>query len=140
VNRRTPRYLSGQNFLWMIGDPAMKATSTIVSLFIAVCMPLSASAAIAMPLSASSSLRDGAAAPMQMVRHRQSRTLQHHRAAPSARDNNGYGTSSRNGVVGNDDWSHWSPSHHPGWPCIGSGSDASQTSAYPAWEMKPGCQ
>jgi hypothetical protein len=58
----------------------MKVTSTIVSLFIAVCMPLSASAAIAMPLSASSSLRDGAVAPTQMVQHRQSRTLQHRRA------------------------------------------------------------
>jgi hypothetical protein len=118
----------------------MKIPSTILSLLIAASVPLAASAAVALPSSASSSLRDAAAAPIQSVRHRQ-RARQHHRVAPTAQDNNGaYGAYNLNDGEGFDDWSHWSPSHHPGWPCIGNGSDSSETSAYPAWEMKPQCQ
>ncbi len=120
----------------------MKIPSTILSLLIAASVPLAASAAVALPSSASSSLRDAAAAPIQSVRHRQ-----HHRVAPRAQDNGYYGAYNSYGGAYNldggrgvDDWSHWSPSHHPGWPCIGNGSDASETSAYPAWEMKPQCQ
>jgi hypothetical protein len=121
----------------------MRIPSTIVSLLVAASMPLVASAAIALP-SASSSLRETAAAPIQVVKHRRA----HHRAAPEVQENNdshgGYNDSSgpysHNGGVGVDDWSQWSPSHHPGWPCISNGSDASETSAYPAWEMKPYCK
>jgi hypothetical protein len=121
----------------------MKIPSAILSLLIAASVPLAASAAVALPSSASSSLRDAAAAPIQSVRHRQ-----HHRVAPTAQDNNRYngaynsygGAYNLDGRRGVDDWSRWSPSHHPGWPCIGNGSDASETSAYPAWEMKPQCQ
>lgn len=118
----------------------MKIPSAIFSLLIAASVPLAASAAVALPSSASSSLSEAAAAPIQIVRHRQ-RAPQHHRVAPTAQDyNDYYGSYNRSGGEGVDDWSHWSPSYHPGWPCIGNGSDASETSAYPAWEMKPQCQ
>jgi hypothetical protein len=131
----------------MTGDTrTMKIPSTIISLLIAASVPLVASAAVAQPSSASSSLREAATAPIHVVRHRQS--PQRHRVAPAAQgDNESYGAYSYyggayspNGGEGVDDWSHWSPSHHPGWPCIGSGSEGNQTSAYPAWEMKPQCQ
>jgi hypothetical protein len=120
----------------------MKIPSTILSLFITASLPLAASAAVALPLSGSPSLREAAAVPIQIAQHRQSRAPQHHGVAPSAQDNNGYyGAYNSSGGEGVDDWSQWSPSHHPGWPCISSGgSDASETSAYPAWEMKPQCQ
>ena len=119
----------------------MKIPSTIASLLVAVSVPLVASAAVALPSSASSTLREAAAAPIQVVKHRPT----HHRVAPSNDDSygayNSYGgTYNRSGGAGVDDWSQWSPSHHPGWPCIGNGSDASETSAYPAWEMKPQCK
>jgi hypothetical protein len=116
----------------------MKVAS-ILTLFIAASIPLAASAAVALPSSASSSLREADAAPTQVVKHRQ-HARHHHRVAPAAQDNEGsYGAYSSGGE-GVDDWSHWSPSHHPGWPCISGGSDGSETSAYPAWEMKPQCQ
>jgi hypothetical protein len=111
---------------------------TTISLLLAAGLPLVTSAAAALPLS--TSLRDTAAAPIQMVKHRQSRP--HHRVAPAAQDDNdSYDAYNHSGGAGVDDWSHWSPSHHPGWPCIApGGSDGSETSAYPAWEMKPQCQ
>jgi hypothetical protein len=114
---------------------------TIISLLLAASLPLVASAAAALPVSASSSLRDAAAAPIQAVKHRP-HAPRHHRVAPAAQDSDGYfGSYNPNGGEGVDDWSHWSPSRHPGWPCIASGgSDGSETSAYPAWEMKPQCQ
>jgi len=104
-----------------------------------------ASAAIALPVSASSSLRDATGAPIQVVKHRRS---QHRRVSPAARDDNDpYGASSsyggaynHNGGAGVDDWGHWSPTQHSGWPCIGNGSDGSETSAYPTWELKPQCK
>jgi len=114
---------------------------TIISLLLAASLPLVASAAAALPVSASSSLRDAVAAPIQVVKHRP-HAPRHDRVAPPAQDSYGYsGSYNPNGGEGVDDWSHWSPSHHPGWPCIASGgSDGSETSAYPAWEMKPQCQ
>ena len=123
----------------------MKIPATIISLLIAASVPLVASAAVALPSPASSSLREAAAAPIQVVKHRRSRASQH---APAAQDDNDSygpynsygGPYSHNGGAGVDDWSQWSPSHHPGWPCIGNGSDASETSAYPAWELKPQCK
>jgi len=120
----------------------MKIPATIISLLIAASVPLATSAAVALPSSASSSLREAAATPIQVVKHRRSRVSQH---APAAQDSygsyNSYdGPYSHNGGAGVDDWSQWSPSHHPGWPCIGNGSDASETSAYPAWELKPQCK
>jgi hypothetical protein len=123
----------------------MRIPSIIVSLVVATSVPLMASAAVALPSSASSSLREAAAAPIQMVKHRPSHT--HHRVAPAAQDDNDSygeynygGIYNHNGGAGVDDWSQWSPSHHPGWPCISTGSDGSETSAYPAWEMKPQCK
>jgi hypothetical protein len=121
----------------------MRIPSTIVGLLVATSVPLMASAAVALPSSASSLLRDAAAAPIQMVKHRPSRA--HHRVAPAAQDDsygayNYGGTYDHNGGAGVDDWSQWSPSHHPGWPCIGNGSDGSETSAYPTWELKPQCK
>jgi hypothetical protein len=121
----------------------MKIPSTIVGLLVAASVPLVASAAVALPSSASSSLREVAAAPIQVVKHRRV----HHRA-PEAQENNdsygaynGYsGSYSHSGGGGVDDWSQWSPSHHPGWPCISNGSNASETSAYPSWEMRPYCK
>jgi hypothetical protein len=119
----------------------MKMPATIISLLIAASVPLAASAAVAPPSSASSSLREAAPAPIQAVKDRQ-HARPHHRVAPEAQDSYGYyGSYNPNGGEGLDDWGHWSASHHPGWPCIASGgSDASETSAYPAWEMKPQCQ
>jgi len=113
---------------------------SILSLFIAASVSMTASAAVALPSTASSSLHEAAAAPIQVVEHRQ-HVRQHHRVAPAAQDSYGYyGSSNSSGGEGFDDWSNCSPSHHPGWPCIASGgSDGSETSAYPAWEMKPQC-
>jgi hypothetical protein len=116
----------------------MKLPATIVSLFIATSLPLSATAAIATPLSASSSsLRQAGAAAVEYVQHRQSRTSRHHSVTRAERDN-AYGAYSYSPGHGIDDWSHWSPSHHPGWPCVSG--DASETSAYPSWEVGPGCR
>jgi hypothetical protein len=120
----------------------MKISATILSLIIAASMPLAASAAVALPSSsASSALREAAPAPIQIAEHRQSHAPQHHPVAPEALESYGYyGAYNSSGGEGVDEWSHWSPSHHPGWPCISSsGSDASETSAYPAWEIKPQC-
>jgi hypothetical protein len=39
---------------------------------------------------------------------------------------------------GPNDWSHWSRSYHPGWPCVSG--DSSMTSAYPTWEVRPYCR
>jgi hypothetical protein len=114
---------------------------SILSLIIVASVPLAASAAAALPASSvSSSLREFVLAPIQIAQHRQ-HLRRHHRAAP-AEESYGYSGDaySPNGGEGVNDWSHWSPSHHPGWPCISGGSDGSQTSAYPAWEMKPQCQ
>ena len=117
----------------------MKIPSTILSLLIVASMPLVGSAAVALPSSASSSLREAAVVQIHAVKHRQSRA--HHRIARAPQDDNDSYGAYPNGGEGVDDWSHWSPSHHPGWPCITpGGSDGSETSAYPAWEMKPQCQ
>src|SRR5262245_13642520 len=117
----------------------MKVPS-VLSLLIAASVSLAASAAVAMPSSASSSLREAALAQIQIAQHRK-HVRQHHRAAPAEESYGYFGTYSPYGGKGTDEWSHWSPSHHPGWPCIASGgSDGSETSAYPAWEMKPQCQ
>jgi len=113
----------------------MRIPSTIVSLLVATCLPVMASVAVALPSSASSSLREAAVAPIQVAKHRSSRT--HHRVAPAVQDDNdSYGAYNE----GIDDWSQWSPTHHPGWPCISNSSEAAATSAYPAWEMKPQCK
>jgi hypothetical protein len=80
-------------------------------------------------------VREAAAAPIQVVQHRRSMSRTH-RAAPAAR--NSYGDYGAYGGEGVDDWSHWSPSYHPGWPCVSG--DPSETSAYPAWEVRPQCQ
>jgi|SRR5690242_5349413 len=116
----------------------MKMPATIISLLIAASIPLAASAAVALPSSASSSLREAAAAPIQVVKHRKSRVSHNRRSGPTAKDSySSYGSYNLNGE-GIDDWSHWSPSYHPGWPCV-SGTP-SETSAYPAWEVRPQCQ
>jgi hypothetical protein len=41
---------------------------------------------------------------------------------------------------GNDNWSHWSPSYHPGWPCVSGGRGTTGKSAYPSWEVGRGCR
>jgi hypothetical protein len=117
----------------------MKTPATIISLLIAASIPLAASAAVALPSSTSSSLRDTAAAPIQVVKHRKSHVSHDRRSGPAAEDSYGYyGSYNPYGGEGVDDWSHWSPSYHPGWPCV-SGTP-SETSAYPAWEVRPQCQ
>jgi hypothetical protein len=79
------------------------------------------------------SVHEAAAARIQRAQHRQPHTVQ----APTV-PRNGNGAYDSSELY---DWSHWSPSHHPGWPCVStSSSDASHTSAYPAWEVKPGCK
>jgi hypothetical protein len=113
---------------------------SILSLIILASVPLAPSAAAALPASSvSSSLREAALSPIQIAQHRHH--VRRHRHAAPAQESYGYysGAYSANSE-GVNDWSHWSPSHHPGWPCISGGSDGSQTSAYPAWEMRPQCQ
>jgi len=80
------------------------------------------------------SVDEAAAARVQKAQHRQRHTV---RAPAVPRDGKGAYDSS-----GLYDWSHWSPTHHPGWPCVSmSNSDASDTSAYPAWELREfGCK
>src|SRR5262249_37716512 len=97
--------------LSMTGDTEMKIPSRIICLLVAASMPLAASVAVALPSSASSSLRETAAAPIQVVQHRRAHRPQAHRAAPAARDS--YGSYGAYGGEGVDDWSHWSPSYHP---------------------------
>jgi hypothetical protein len=76
------------------------------------------------------SVHEAAAARVQGAKHRQPHTVQ----APAVPRNG-------NGVYGSSGLYDWSPSHHPGWPCVStSSSDGSQTSAYPAWELKPACK
>jgi hypothetical protein len=116
----------------------MKPLATIAGLLIATTMALSTSAAIAVPLSQSASLHKAAASPVETVQHRRSHTPQRHVTAPAQRGDYGDGAFSYAPGHGGDDWSHWSPTHHPGWPCVGG--EGSQTSAYPSWEVGPGCR
>src|SRR5262245_11806832 len=114
----------------------MKPLVMIAGLLIATSMALSTSAAIAVPLSQSASLQGAAAPPVETVRHRRSHTPQRHAVAPVDREYN-YGAYSYAPGHGVDDWSHWSPTHHPGWPCVSGPAD--ETSAYPSWEVRPNC-
>ena len=118
----------------------MKLSATIAGLLIAMSASLPASAAIALE-SESPPVLKAAATPVASVRHRHARMAHHRAVAPSERDD-GHGAygfrSSRMNSSGIYDWSRWSPTHHPGWPCI-SGEE-SATSAYPSWEVGPGCR
>jgi hypothetical protein len=120
-------------FTWRF---TMKALATIAGLLIATGMALSTSAAIAVPLQ-SASLHDAAAPLVQTVKHHRSHTAHRRVVAPISRD---YGDGAYSYAPGHgvDDWSHWSPTHHPGWPCVSGPPD--ETSAYPSWEVGPGCR
>jgi len=117
----------------------MKPLAAIAGLLMATSMALSTSAAIAVPLSQSASLHKAATSPVETVRHRRSHTPQRHDTAPAHRDH-GYGDGAYSYAPGHgvDDWSQWSPTHHPGWPCVSGPGD--ETSAYPSWEVQPGCR
>jgi hypothetical protein len=114
----------------------MKPLATIASLLIATSAALSTSVANAVPLS-QSALHDAATPLVQTVQHRRSHTTHRHAVAPVNRDYD-YGAYSYGPGHGVDDWSHWSPTHHPGWPCVSGPAD--ETSAYPSWEVGPGCR
>lgn len=112
----------------------MKLAATLVSLFITATAAMPASAAMATPLSPSRG-EVAAVIPIKAVQHRQT----HHRA-PADRDD-AYAAYGYGGVPQLYNWSHWSRSHHPGWPCVaGMRSDDSVWSAYPSWEIRPYCQ
>jgi hypothetical protein len=116
----------------------MKPLATIAGLLIATSMALSTSAAIAVPLSQSASLHKAAVSPVETVRHRHAHAPQRHVIAPTQRGDYGDGAYSYAPGHGVDDWSQWSPTHHPGWPCVSGPAD--ETSAYPSWEVQPGCR
>ena len=100
----------------------MKLASAILTLFITAGASLPASAAIPSP---NASVGETAAVvPVRAAPHRYPHAA--HRFGGSA-----YGS-------GFNDWSHWSRSHHPGWPCVSG--DNSTTSAYPTWEVRPYCR
>lgn len=115
----------------------MKPLATIASLLIATSMALSASAAIAVPLSQSASLDKAKTLPIETVQHRGSNRSQR-RVVPQAHRDYGDGAYSYAPGHGMDDWRQWSPTHHPGWPCVSGSSD--ETSAYPSWEVGSGCR
>jgi hypothetical protein len=115
----------------------MKPLATIVSLLIATSAAPSTSVANAVPLSQSTSLHDTATPLVQTVQDRRSHTAHRHVVAPVNRDYD-YGAYSYAPGHGVDDWSHWSPTHHPGWPCVSGPAD--ETSAYPSWEVGSGCR
>ena len=115
----------------------MKLPAIVASLFIATGASLPAYVAAAAPISAPPSLREAARVPIETVAQRRSRTPQGHLVAPSGYDD-GYRAHGYWPGHGIDDWSHWSPSHHPGWPCVSGGSTGK--SAFPSWEVGPGCR
>jgi hypothetical protein len=124
-----------------LGDSTMKLFATFAGLLIAASAALSTPAAVAMPASASASLQKAAAPPIETVQHRRSHTTRGHvvtPANPGADPYSSYGAYSYAPGHGVDDWSHWSPTHHPGWPCVRGPAD--ETSAYPSWAVGPGCR
>ena len=116
--------------------PLATSAGVLIAISMAFSMALSAPAALAAPLQ-SASLHDAAASLVQTVKHRQSHTAHRRVVAPVSRD---YGDGAYSYAPGHgvDDWSHWSPTHHPGWPCVNGPAD--ETSAYPSWEVGPGCR
>jgi hypothetical protein len=122
-----------------LGDSTMKLSATFAGLLIAASAALSTPAAIAMPTSAS--LQEAAALRIETVQHRQSHTARDRVVTPGNPDADPYGSYGAHSYApghGVDDWSHWSPTYHPGWPCVRGPSDV--TSAYPSWEVGPGCR
>ncbi|MEA2904294.1 MAG: hypothetical protein QOI12_1681 [Alphaproteobacteria bacterium] len=109
----------------------MKPVTTIVCLFITASALLPASTATA---ALSPALPQAASAPLESVQDRGARR----HVAPADRDN-GRGAYAHGNSNQSDGWSHWSYSHHPGWPCVSSG-DSSTTSAFPSWEVSPNCR
>jgi hypothetical protein len=139
----------------------MKLSATIAGLLIAMSMPLPVSATIASTPSALQSLQQAAATPVVTVQHRRARAARRRvviPAQPGYGAYDGYGAYGAYGGVrpygyppyggyrpynrmnssGIYDWNDWSPTHHPGWPCIRG--EESATSAYPSWEVGPGCR
>src|SRR5262245_53396667 len=115
----------------------MKLPAIVSTLFIATGASLPAYVAVAAPISAPQSLREAAGAPIEAVAQRRSRTPRSHSVAPSGYDDpyRAYGYWPG---YGRDDWSHWSPSYHPGWPCVSGGRGGTGESAYPRWGVGRG--
>jgi hypothetical protein len=112
----------------------MKLSATIAGLLLATSVALPASAAA---LSASASLQSAAALPIQTAQYSRSHVERRHVVTP-ANPYNSYGAYSYAPGHGADDWSQWSPTHHPGWPCVSGPAD--ETSAYPSWEVGRNCR
>src|SRR5262245_45700266 len=135
----------------------MKLSATIAGLLVMMSTTLPVSAAIGPTPSASPSLQQAAATPVVTVQHRRARTAHRHLVTP-VQPGDGYGAYGAYGGFrpygyppyggyrpyngmnssGIYDWNDWSPTHHPGWPCIRG--EQSATSAYPSWEVGPGCR
>jgi hypothetical protein len=119
----------------------MKLPAIFAGLLMATSAALSASAAVAMPLPASASLENATALPIETVQYRRSHTARRHvvtPANPNADPYSSYDAYSDAPGHGVDERSHWSPTHHPGWPCVSGPAD--ETSAYPSWAVGPGCR
>jgi hypothetical protein len=103
----------------------MKLASTILALVITAGTSLPVLAAI--PASPNASVGEAAVVPVRAAPHRTPHAARH------------FGRNAH-GSEGSDfyDWSHWSRSYHPGWPCVSG--DSSMTSAYPSWEVRPYCR
>ncbi len=115
----------------------MKPFATFAALLLATSMALPASTSFAMPRSAAASPQDAAALPIQTVQHPRSHVARRHVVTP-ANPYGSYGAYNYAPGHGVDDWSQWSPTHHPGWPCVSGPAD--ETSAYPSWEVGPNCR
>jgi hypothetical protein len=117
----------------------MKLPAIITSLFIATGASLPGSVAAAAPTSAPPSLREAGRVPIETVVQRRSRKPRGHLVEPFGYndDYRAYGYWPGHGI---DDWSHWSPSYHPGWPCVSGGRGSTGKSAYPSWEVGRGCR
>ena len=116
----------------------MKLSTTLAGLLLATSVALPASASFAIPLSASASPQGAAALPIQTVQqHPRSHVARRHVVTPTD-PYSSYGAYNYAPGHGADDWSQWSPTHHPGWPCVSGPGD--ETSAYPSWEVRPNCR
>jgi|SoiMethySBSTD1v2_1073268.scaffolds.fasta_scaffold12805_3 hypothetical protein len=117
----------------------MKLPAIVTGLLIATGVSLPACVAVAAPISAPPSLREAARVPIETVEQRRSRKPRGHSVAPSGYDDR-YRAYGYQPGYGSDDWSHWSPSYHPGWPCVSGGRGSTGKSAYPSWEVGRGCR
>ena len=117
----------------------MKLPAIVTGLLIATGASLPACVAVGAPIPVPPSLREVARTPTETVAQQRSRKPRGYSVAPSSYDDRYRAYGYRPGY-GGDDWSHWSPSYHPGWPCVSGGRGSTGRSAYPSWEVGRGCR